>query len=154
MLLVALACAAEPQAAVETLEIAVAGEILNVELALDHETRFRGLGGRDFVPKNGGMLFVFPKQQQRGAVMRDCKIPLDVAFLDRGGRVVGMHAMLPEPPRRPEEGQIEYEERLRPYPSGRPAQFMLETASGRLFELGLKLGDRIALDPELLERVQ
>ncbi len=154
VVLVALACAGESERAAETLEIAVAGERLTVELALDYQTRFRGLGGRDVIPKDGGMLFVFPNQQRLGAVMRDVRIPLDVAFLDRSGRVVAMHAMLPEPPREPGEGGIEYEERLTPYWSGAPAQFMLETAAGRLFGLGLQVGDRIAVDPDLVRRAR
>jgi uncharacterized membrane protein (UPF0127 family) len=75
-----------------------------------------------------------------------------VAFLDARGRVVALHEMQPEPPRRPEESPFQYEQRLRSYASGEPVQFAVEIAGGRLRELGIAVGDRIPLDTEVLVR--
>lgn len=126
-----------------TVKVGVAGEVFEVEVAADPMTRQRGLGGRTAIPRNGGMLFVLPRPQRFSMVMRDCPIPLDVAFVDSMGRVVAIHEMVPEPPRRPDETPFHYESRLPGYPSGGPIQFALETAGGRLADLGLQVGDRL-----------
>jgi len=145
-----LACSApdELQPAVElpplaTAKVVVAGETFEVEVAADPMSRRRGLGGRTSIPRNGGMFFVLPRPQRFGMVMRDCPIPIDVAFVDAMGRVVAIHEMVPEPPRRSDETPFRYESRLPEYPSGEPIQFALETAGGRLADLDLRVGDRL-----------
>ena len=70
----------------------------------------------------------------------------DVAFLDSEGRVIAIHEMEPEPPRRRDESPAEYEARLLAYRSGRPARFAIETAGGRLRQVGLAVGQRVPLD--------
>ncbi len=146
----ARATAAPEPATVETAWATLAGQRLELELALDPSTRQRGLSGRDSIPRNGGMLFVFPDSAPRAMVMRDCLVPIDVAFLDPSGRVVAVHAMPVEPPRGPEESRFFYERRLPTYPSRLPAQFAIETAGGRLAELGVSVGDRVQLDARAL----
>ena len=57
------------------------------------------------------MLFAFPDARERQFVMRDCLIPLDIVFLDPGGRVIrtahmplepaGHGRAEPHPPRQP-----------------------------------------------------
>jgi len=132
--------------------VALGGETFSLELAADPVTRQQGLSGRGAIARNGGMLFVLPRPEQFMMVMRDCPEPIDVAFLDARGRVVALHEMQPEPPRRPDETPFQYERRLRRYASGEPAQFAVETAGGRLRELGVAVGDRIPLDTEALVR--
>jgi uncharacterized membrane protein (UPF0127 family) len=122
------------------------GETYTLELALYPPARRRGLGGRAGVPRGGGMLFAFPSPRPLAMVMRDCPAPLDVAFLDAGGRVVAAHAMSPEPPRRASESGFQYERRLPEYASGAPAQFAIELAGGRLAELGVGIGTQIVFD--------
>ena len=157
---VACSSSDEAQHAVEspapaTAKVAVAGETFEVEVAADPMTRRRGLGGRTSIPRNGGMLFVLPRPQHFSMVMRDCPIPIDVAFVDSMGRVVAIHEMVPEPPRRPDEGSYRYESRLPEYPSGELVQFALETAGGRLGALGVQVGDRLHFPARaLLERAQ
>ena len=147
----ALACRdAKPPAPREgipaSLWVELEGEPFELELALDAETRQRGLSGRSSIAANGGMLFVSTREQPQAMVMRDCAVPIDVAFLDFAGNVVALHEMRPELPRRPGESALEYESRLRVYPSGVPAGFAIETAGGRMAELGLAVGDQVALD--------
>jgi len=136
-----------------TVQVGVAGESFDVEVAADPASRVRGLSGRDSIPHNGGMLFVLPRPAPIRMVMRDCAKPIDVAFADAMGRVVAIHAMVPEPPRRADETSSGYESRLPQYPSGQPAQFALEVAGGRLSELGLRVGDRLHFPAQqLIER--
>ena len=139
-----------PPAQPETTWVEIAGERFELEVALDPGTRYRGLSGRTGIPKNGGMLFVSRRPGPLAMVMRDCPEPLDVAFLDASGRVVAIHEMKPEPPRSLSESPRDYEARLPSYESGEPALFAIETAGGRLAEVGLAVGDRVVLDARAL----
>ena len=96
------------------------------------------------------MLFVFRTPRPLAMVMRDCPAAIDVAFLDAQGRVVGVHSMRAEPPRRPDESPLEYERRLPVYASGAPAQFAIEVAGGRLAQLGVGVGAQLAFDTQAL----
>ncbi len=126
-----------------TTRVVVAGETFVVEVAADPRSRQRGLSGRTSIPRNGGMLFVLTRPEPMSMVMRDCPNAIDVAFIDAMGRVVAIHEMPPEPPRRSAESPFQYERRLPEYPSGSPVSFALETAAGRLADLGLEVGDRL-----------
>jgi uncharacterized membrane protein (UPF0127 family) len=139
----------------EVVWVSLGGETFQLELALDPLTRQRGLSGRESLPRGGGMLFVLPSPRPFGMVMRDCPAPIDVAFLDAQGRVVAIHEMRPEPPRQRGEPRALYEARLPVYPSGQPVQLAIETAGGRLAEVGLAVGDSVALDvPALVARAR
>jgi len=130
-----------------TASASIGGEHLELEVARDPAAQMRGLGGRTSIDPHGGMLFVFPQTRPLAFVMRDCPIPIDVAFLDAQGRVINVHAMQPEAPRAPGEAEFDYEARLHPYPSALPAHFAVEVAGGRLAELGVRSGDVIQLGP-------
>ena len=134
----------------EVVWVALGGESFQLELALDPQTRQRGLSGRESISRHGGMLFVLPSPRPFAMVMRDCSVPIDVAFLDDAGRVVAVHEMKVEPPRQPGEPRVLYEARLSAYPSGQPVRFAIETAGGRLAQLGLTVGNEIPLDLEAL----
>jgi uncharacterized membrane protein (UPF0127 family) len=136
----------------DTTAVVLGGERFTLEIARDPATQFRGLGGRTHIARDGGMLFVFDRPRATAFVMRDCKVPIDVAYLDAAGRVIAIHEMQPEPPRRPDEDPMDYEARLKQYPSGLPAWFAIETAGGRLREAGLRGGDVVELDREALRR--
>ncbi len=87
--------------------------------------------------------------------MRHCPVPIDVAFLDGWGRVLSLFSMTPEPPRRADESERDYDARLPRYPSGWPAQFAIELAGGRLSELGIEVGQRLDFDHRgLVERAK
>jgi hypothetical protein len=135
--------AAAPDLPAATIRVAVAGEEFVVEVAADPRARYRGLSGRAVIPPNGGMLFALPNPEPMAMVMRDCPNAIDVAFIDTMGRVVAIHEMPPEAPRRRGESPFEYERRLPEYPSGAPVSFALETAGGRLAEVGLTVGQRL-----------
>jgi len=124
----------------------IGGERFDLEVARNPMAQFRGLGGRTSIDPHGGMLFVFPEAEPLAFVMRDCPIPIDVAFLDAQGRVINVHPMVPERPRASGESTTDYESRLHPYRSALPARFAVEVAGGRLAELGVHSGDKIDLD--------
>lgn len=135
----------------ETIKVVISGETFHLEPALDDATRFLGLGGRKEIAKDGGMLFVFPYAARQSFVMRDCPIPIDIAYLDPAGRVVRIHEMVPEDPQKPGESDYDYNERLHRYDSRFPAQFVVEVAGGRLREIGLGEGDLVKFDVQGLK---
>lgn len=139
-LALAAAALAQPLAPVR---VFLSGIAFDLELAADPARRERGLSGRDAIDARGGMLFVFPDDAPRTFWMRDCKIDIDVAFLDRSGRVVAAHRMRAEPPRQPHESEAQYQLRLRRYPSLAPARFAVELRAGMLTQLGLSAGSRV-----------
>lgn len=157
ILLLAVACgdAGSPPApaaprAPDTAWVEIGDQLFELEPALDPVSRYRGLSGRRSIAPDGGMLFVFPRSQPLRFVMRHCPVPIDVAFLDESGRIVALHEMVPEAPQRPDESPAQYDARLRGYGSGVPARFAVETAGGRLAQVGAKVGDTLVFDADAL----
>lgn len=73
----------------------VAGHPVRVEVAATEETRARGLMYRDSMPEDAGMWFVYDDQKVRGFYMRNTRIPLSIAFVDRHGTIVYLADMMP-----------------------------------------------------------
>lgn len=102
--------------------------------------RAKGLGGTDFLPEDGAMLFVFGSKSDippasAGIWMKDMRFPIDIFWIDAeaGGEktIVGIkeHAT-------PES----YPEIF--YPD-RPASFVLEVPAGSAEKYGIKIGDEV-----------
>ncbi len=58
------------------------GVSLRIEYATTSESRERGLGGRESIAPDYGMLFVFPNNGYYGFWMKDTLVPLDIFWLD------------------------------------------------------------------------
>ena len=63
------------------------------EVAGIPEQREKGLMDRDAVPDGTGMLFVFPRMEERSFWMRNTYVPLDIAFFDDSNQVAGIKQM-------------------------------------------------------------
>ena len=87
-------CYGEPKRN-KVLPINVAGIELEVELATTFDEHALGLMYRDKLEKNGGMLFVFPKENFLSFWMKDTRIPLSIAFIKENGRIVQIESMKP-----------------------------------------------------------
>lgn len=142
----------------ETVSIAVGPKTFKLELAADESVRMKGLGQRDKIADDGGMLFCFKDVQVRGFVMRDCPIDIDIIYLDGAGRVVSFYQMKAEPPRGDGEGKVgdfnnmKYESRLKPYSSRFGCQFVIELKGGTIPSLGVAAGQQVKYDWESLKK--
>lgn len=160
LLLVLAACAAMPAGCNDghasapppnkpkTEKVVIGGETFELELAVDTESRQRGLMHRDHIDEHGGMLFVFPDREVRvlNFWMGHCLVDMDLIFLDRRGIVTAVHRMKAQEPQRPDESDAAYEQRIKHYSSGYPAQFAIEVKAGTLDRLKVRVDDRIPLD--------
>ncbi len=114
----------------------------DVELAVTFDERYLGMSGRRNVPSGTGMLFIFQDSAPRVFCMRDCYVPLDIAFINEDRLVVAIHTMAVEPDRR---GRV-------PYRSGSSAMYALEVAAGALGQANVNVGDKVALSPAIEQR--
>ncbi len=62
-------------------------EIMIATSSADHE---KGLGERDSLGKDSGMLFVFPNAGVFGFWMKGMRFPIDIVWIDANKRVVGV----------------------------------------------------------------
>ena len=136
-------------------EVVVIGEeTFKLEVAANTKTRAKGLMGREKIDEHGGMIFIYKRAQMQSFWMKNCLIDIDLLYLDGRGRIVSMHEMKKEPARGENESVIDYERRLKRYPSRRPAQFIIELQAGSIDRLKPEVGETIELDrPKLREIV-
>lgn len=151
LLLIALlqvGCAEPAPAGYE--RVVLDGRTFTLEIVADDASRIRGLGGRESIPADGGMLFVFTSSERREFVMRDCLVDIDIIFLDGSATIVAMHHMPTEDPKRDDETMLEYNDRLKRYSSRFDSQFVIELQGGMLEQLSLSDGQRVDLDVKRL----
>lgn len=110
---------------------------VEVELARTDAERSRGLMYRTTLPPESGMLFAWTTEEHRAFWMRNTCIPLDMLFIDRQKRIVGIVEQVPV-----------LNERSRSVPC--PASFVLEVNAGYCRAHGIFPGQRIdvQLPPE------
>ncbi len=129
-----------------TEQVVIAGEEYQLEVAQDEATRAKGLMGRTEIASDGGMLFIFPTSELRSFWMGNCLVDIDIMFLDRYGRVTAIHTMKTEKPRKEDESEVDYSDRMPLYPSVYATQFAIELRAGSIERLGVDVDDKIELD--------
>jgi uncharacterized membrane protein (UPF0127 family) len=102
--------------------------IVRVEIADDEAGRERGLMFRAHLDEDAGMIFVFGAARVVYFWMKNTKIPLDMIFADRDGKVVGIVA----------EAKPYSEQSVGP---DLPAQYVLEVNGGFCRRHGVAVGD-------------
>ena len=103
---------------------------MTVELAVTPEQLSQGLMFRKNLPADTGMLFDFGRPRQVSMWMKNTLIPLDMLFMDRGGRVIHV-----------EEYTIPGN--LQALGPNDPVLGVLEVPAGTVRRLGLKGGDMV-----------
>ena len=126
--------------------VTLGGKPLELEVAATPKAVERGLSKRTEVPDGTGMIFVFPESRILSFWMIDCLTDIDVAYLDRTGKVVSTYTMTVEPPQGAGESRDAYMNRLKRYPSADDAMFAIEVKAGLLEKLGIRAGSTVKVD--------
>jgi uncharacterized membrane protein (UPF0127 family) len=113
----------------KTVKMTLAGRPFTIEVADTPETQEIGMMYRDSVPGDRGMIFVFPDEDDRSFWMKNTRIPLDIVYADKNGKVVAVKSMKP------------YD--LTGIESDKPAMYAIELNVGVANAIGLKVGDVI-----------
>lgn len=111
--------------------ISVGGYPLLVEIADNPKERAIGLSGRESVPDDHGMLFVFEAADYHTFWMKDTHVPLTVAFIDGRGQIVDIQDMTPL--------SLDYHQ------AAAPAFCALEVNQGWFPARGIGIGDTLAM---------
>lgn len=139
LLLMSAANAAQPEINPDAICIPVQilkqdGDVLDLglELAVTPAATRRGLMFREFLPLQGGMLFVFTPPYEVAMWMKNTLIPLDMLFISPDYRILNIH-----------ENAIPHD--LRPLPAAGKAQYVIELNGGAARANNIKAGDQIKL---------
>ncbi|MCI0569797.1 MAG: DUF192 domain-containing protein [Myxococcaceae bacterium] len=107
--------------------------VVQVEVATTPESRQRGLMHRRELRAGDGMLFIFPSDAVQSFWMKNTLIPLDMLFIDRERRVVGIvHRAEPLT--------------LTPRSVGRVSRYVLEVPGGWSEERSIRVGSQVELE--------
>jgi len=111
--------------------VQVGGKTVRVTVADTPETRQKGLGGRNGLAPDEGMLFIFPQDGKYGFWMKDMKFPIDMLWLSGTRRVVYM-AQNVSPDTYPEV-----------FAPTTPARYVLELPAGYAKAYTVGVGDEV-----------
>lgn len=121
------ACAQRPEVVIHSRSGPVT---VRVEVAATPDTRARGLMYRRDLGADAGMLFIFPTESDQQFWMKNTPLPLDMVFIGKHHRIVGIVADT-----RPFT--------TNPLGVGTPAQYVLEVNAGFCAQHGISTGDQV-----------
>jgi uncharacterized protein len=101
--------------------------LMTIELARTPQEQETGLMGRQSVPDETGMLFIFKQPGQVGFWMKDTPLALSIAFIDQNGKILDIQDM--------ESFSLEV------HSPGQNYLYALEVAKGYFARKGVKPGD-------------
>ena len=119
----------EPATSLPAITLKAGSQTIHAEVVATDEAREKGLMFREKMAANTGMLFVFRDIAYHAMWMRNTPLPLAVAFMDKSGKIVSIHEMLP------------FTETT--HQAAGPARYALEMNSGWFTRNQVKTGDTI-----------
>jgi uncharacterized membrane protein (UPF0127 family) len=134
-----------PNTGLDTVTLHVGKSDIKAEVAATPQEDARGLMYRHSLGDNAGMLFFLAGPQSANFWMKNCFIPLSVAFIGKDGTILEIHDMQPPP-----QGIPDSEEPLTRSDSGEV--FYALEANLHWFSLnGVKVGDKVTPSLEKLK---
>lgn len=110
------------------------GHEIKLELAITEAEKEKGLGSRDSLAPDTGMLFVYQTKGKYGFWMKGMRFPLDFIWID-GNIIVDLSPNIPFPEKNTTQ-PISLTSRV-------PADKVLEVNAGVIDRLGIKIGDLV-----------
>lgn len=110
------------------------GKIIYLEVAQTLPDRMRGLSGRESLPSDSGMLFIFPDQHYHGIWMKDMNFALDIIWLNDIMEVVHL------------ERDVSPATYPRVFTPPTPALYVLELPNGTVDHAQIKLKQKLNIN--------
>ena len=104
---------------------------IRVEVARSEGEKAQGLMFRESLAKEEGMLFVYDREEILSFWMKNTRIPLSIAFIDKNGKILDIQDMEPFS--------------LETHISAHPATYALEMNRGWFAREGIKVGDFVKI---------
>jgi uncharacterized membrane protein (UPF0127 family) len=120
-------------------ELRHGANVFLVEVADTPESRALGLGGRDAMAADAGMLFDLGETRTPTFSMRGMRFPLDIIWIDDAMRVYGIEADVPHQPDVPVA-------ELASYSPAVPVRYVLELNAGTAAAAGIEPGDELQFE--------
>jgi uncharacterized protein len=111
--------------------------VIPVELARSSTEMQKGLSGRESLPTNSGMLFIFPRLDFYHFWMPDMHFPIDIIWLDQNKKIIDISSNIPNnfDPKNP----VIYQPK-------QPAQYVLEVNAGFAQNHQINIGDLVVFE--------
>lgn len=116
---------------IKTLPIRIGPHKFMAEVADTFDKRALGLMYRESIPDQSGMLLVFDQLYDHSIWMKNCRVSMDLLFINKEKQIVKIFYNVPPCKDEPCES----------YSSGLPVAYVLELRGNRAKELGIKEGD-------------
>lgn len=125
-----------PTVSANAIEVRIGDMVIQAEVARTPQERSLGLGERDSLPEDGGMLFVMESEARHGFWMKGMRFGLDFIWISADRRVADVTTnVLPEP------GVADAQLTL--YRPQQPALYVLEVNAGVVERYGVEVGDAV-----------
>ncbi len=118
--------------------VTIGNKTVMVDFAQTPEEVTLGLGRRESLEKNQGMLFIFPKEQVASFWMKGMLIPIDIIWIN-DGIVMGIEKNVQPQPDLPDY-------KLDQYPSPGIVDYVLEVNAGFSDKNNINIGDSVKIN--------
>lgn len=109
-----------------------------IYVARTEEEKQRGLSGRESLPTDEGMLFIFDTRDRHSFWMKEMNFPIDIIFID-GDTIVSISENAQPPADNADTGDLQV------YSPTEPADKALEVNAGLAKKHNLKPGDKVQI---------
>lgn len=116
-----------------SLSLIINNIIVTAEIAASDSQKTMGLSGRNSLPEDRGMLFVYDAPAAEYFWMKDMRFPIDIIWIDKNFKIVYIADNV-QPDSFPSK-----------FSSPKPAQYVLEVNAGFTEKNNIKIGDEIKL---------
>lgn len=128
--------------------VTLRGQAFQAEVAVTDAEKARGLMYRDSLAPDACMFFVYEEEGFHAIWMKNCRISLDVAWVDAQGRIVELVPDVPPPsPMRLYRSDADYPN----YGGTASSRHFVEFPVGTFKRLGVKKGDQLGWDLRLAD---
>jgi uncharacterized membrane protein (UPF0127 family) len=124
--------------------VAIRGPSIVAEVARSSAEHAQGLGGRDGLAPNTGMVFPYTEARRLSFWMKGMRFDIDIVWI-RDGRIVDISAFVPAP----RAAQTSIMDAIPQVAPREPADTVLEVVAGTARARGWQIGDPVVFDPPL-----